>query len=95
MTWLTAEAGNYEKDVGGEGNKGETKTRINSEIQQLIFAENPATTRNAHDVGVKIADIESKFRQMADCFAQTGQGLNDEGDFTVLSDWVSRTFPYY
>jgi hypothetical protein len=89
MRWLTAE-GNYAKYVGGN------KTRINSEIQRLIFAENPLTTWTAQDVGVTITDLEGSFRKMADWCAYTGQELKGGGKSSEIPDcWVDKTFPYY
>jgi hypothetical protein len=94
ISWLTTE-GNYAKYVGGDGNSGETKTRFNKEIVQLINAANSESTRNAKDVGVKITFLESQFRSMTDWFACTGQGLRQNGEFEAIADWVEKKFPHY
>jgi hypothetical protein len=94
MNWLTTEE-NYTRYVGGKGNQGETKTRINKEILLLIQKDNPSSQRNAHDVGTKIAAFELEFRRGKDWHANTGEGLRLDDKEHEIEVYVAKRFPHY
>lgn len=80
MGWLTTE-GNYAEYCGANGNKGKTKTQHHKEIAQLIEEKLPATGKKAKDVENKISRLERQFRDATDWANNTGQGVENAGDF--------------
>lgn len=80
MDWLTTH-GNYAKYCGANGNKGKTKTAYHKDIALLIKEKKPQSERTEKDVANKIQSLESQFRVATDWINNTGQGVEDPGDF--------------
>jgi hypothetical protein len=79
MDWLTTE-GNYSAYAGSNGNiKGKSKSQYHKEIALLIKSKNPDSDREAKDV--EITSLERQFRQASDWANNTGQGVENPGDF--------------
>ncbi|KAE8891692.1 hypothetical protein PF002_g5657 [Phytophthora fragariae] len=77
MNWLTS-GNNYGRYRGGEGQTGETKQTLASEVVDAIAANGIATARTSKDVMTKILGLESSFRVASDWLANTGQGVENE-----------------
>jgi hypothetical protein len=80
MEWLTTE-GNYAEYCGSNGNKGKTKTQHHKELAILIKEKVPDSNRTEKDVENKITGLESQFRKACDWANNTGQGVDNPGDF--------------
>jgi hypothetical protein len=93
LTWLMEE-GNYSRYKGGDGQKGEKKDTILSQIVALLHAEG-LTHRDKGTVGAKITAIEGQFRKAMEWLANTGQGLQDDGDEASIKKYLNKICPYY
>jgi hypothetical protein len=92
MDWLTTK-GNYSAYAGSNGNiKGKSKTQYHKEIGLMIKAKNPDSDREAKDVENKIVSLERQFRQGSDWANNTGQGVENPGDFEAA---LLRRCPLY
>ncbi|OWY92644.1 hypothetical protein PHMEG_00038269 [Phytophthora megakarya] len=76
IDWITS-GDNYDRYRGGDGQMGETKTGLVSQILRLIFVIGIKTVRTAKDVIAKISSLET-FRTAVDWLAATDQGVEDE-----------------
>jgi hypothetical protein len=88
------EEGNYSRYKGGDGQKGEKKDTILSQIVALLHAEG-LTHRDKNTVGAKITAIEGQFRKAKEWLANTGQGLQDDGDEDSIKKYVNKICPYF
>lgn len=91
MEWLTTE-GNYAEYCGCNGNKGKTKTQHHKELAILLKEKLPECERTEKDVENKIVNLERQFRQASDWVANTGQGVDNPGDFEAA---VKRRCPLF
>lgn len=80
MDWLTEE-GNYALYCGCNGNKGKSKSTYHKELALLIKKEKPESNRTDKDVENKIVKLERQFRLGCDWANNTGQGVDEPGDF--------------
>ena len=80
MDWIT-EHGNYAAYSGSSGNKGKTKSAYYKMIAEMIRAKNPTSERTEKDVENKITALERQFRTAVDWANNTGQGVENPGDF--------------
>ena len=91
MDWLTIH-GNCASPCGVTGNKGTSKTQCHKEIALLIKTKRPDSERNEKDVENKIGSLERAFRTASDWANNTGQGVEDPGDFEAA---VKKCCPLY
>jgi hypothetical protein len=81
MDWLTTE-GNYSSYAGSNGNvMGKSKAQFHKDISLLIKAKIPDSDREPKDVENKIVSLERQFRLAMDWVNNTGQGVDNPGDF--------------
>ena len=80
MEWMTTE-GNYAEYCGANGNKGKTKTQHHKELAILLKEKHPSSERTEKDVENKIVSLERQFRVASDWANNTGQGVDNPGDF--------------
>ena len=80
LDWLTEEP-NYALYCGCNGNKGQSKTQYHKELAILIKEKKPNTDRTDKDVSNKIEKLERQFRNASDWANNTGQGVDEPGDF--------------
>lgn len=80
LEWITTE-GNYAEHCGANGNKGKTKTQHHKELAILIKERKEDSDRNEKDVENKITALERQFRLASDWANNTGQGVDNPGDF--------------
>ena len=80
MDWITTE-GNYAEYCGATGNKGKTKTQHHKDLAALIREKCPAADRSEKDVENKVNSLERQFRVASDWANNTGQGVDNPGDF--------------
>jgi hypothetical protein len=81
MEWITTE-GNYSAYAGSNGNlKGKSKSQFHKEIALLIKSRVPDSMRDVKDVENKIVSLERQFRTATDWANNTGQGVENPGDF--------------
>ena len=80
MDWIT-EHGNYAAYSGSSGNKGKTKSAYYKQIAEMIRSKNPSSERTEKDVENKITALERQFRTAVDWANNTGQGVENPGDF--------------
>jgi hypothetical protein len=91
MEWLTTE-GNYAEYCGATGNKGKTKTQHHKELSLLIKERKPESDRTEKDVENKITSLERQFRVASDWANNTGQGVENPGDFKAA---IAKRCPLY
>jgi len=92
MEWLTTE-GNYSNYCGGAGSKGTSKAQFQKHISLLIKEKNPESEgRNDKDVENKITSLERQFRLASDWANNTGQGVDQPGDFEAA---ILKRCPHY
>ena len=81
LEWLTTE-GNYSVYAGSNGNvKGKSKSQFHKELALMIKEKCPGAERESKDVENKIVGLERQFRQASDWANNTGQGVDNPGDF--------------
>jgi hypothetical protein len=92
LDWLTTE-GNYSSYAGSNGNvKGKSKAQYHKEISILIKSKKSDSDREAKDVENKIVSLERQFRVASDWANNTGQGVDNPGDFEAA---ILRRCPLY
>jgi hypothetical protein len=91
MDWMTTH-GNYAAYCGSNSNKGKTKTAYHKQLAELIRQKIPGSERTEKDVENKITSLERQFRVATDWAENTGQGVDDPGDFQAA---VLKRCPYY
>ena len=93
MDWITTH-GNYAAYSGANGhqNKGKSKAAYHKEIALLIQQKKPESERDAKDVENKIGTLERQFREASDWANNTGQGVENPGEFEAA---VKKRCPYY
>jgi hypothetical protein len=91
MEWLTTE-GNYADYCGATGNKGKSKTQYHKELSLLIKEKQPDSERTDKDVENKITSLERQFRVASDWANNTGQGVDNPGDFEAA---IIKRCPFY
>ncbi|KAG3121650.1 hypothetical protein PI125_g61 [Phytophthora idaei] len=79
IKWMT-DGNNYHRYRGGDGQSGETKQTLASEIVECIAASGVKTARSPKDVMNKISGLETSFRVASDWLSNTGQGVENESD---------------
>lgn len=84
LEWLTTE-GNYAEYCGANGNKGKSKTQHHKELSPLLKDRLPDCERNEKDVENKITSLERQFRTASDWANNTGQGVDNPGDFEAAT----------
>ena len=81
MEWMTEE-GNYSAYAGSNGNvSGKSKSQYHKDIALLIKSKVPESQREAKDVENKIVSLERQFREASDWANNTGQGVENPGEF--------------
>jgi hypothetical protein len=79
---MTTEGTNYSAYAGSNGNvKGKSKAQYHKEIALLIQSKAPDSERDAKDVENKIVSLERQFRLASDWANNTGQGVENPGNF--------------
>jgi hypothetical protein len=91
LDWLTTE-GNYADYCGATGNKGKSKTQYHKELALLIKEKIPESKRTEKDVENKITSLERQFQTATDWANNTGQGVDNPGDFKAA---VLKRCPLY
>jgi hypothetical protein len=92
LEWLTTE-GNYSVYAGSNGNvKGKSKSQFHKELALIITEKCPGSDRQSKDVENKIVGLERQFRQASDWANNTGQGVDNPGDFQAA---VLKRCPLY
>jgi hypothetical protein len=91
MEWLTTE-GHYADYCGATGNKGKSKAQHHKELAILIKEKKPESERTDKDVENKITSLERQFRVATDWANNTGQGVDNPGDF---DEAVKKCCPLY
>jgi hypothetical protein len=91
LDWLTTE-GHYADYCGATGNKGKSKTQYHKELSLLIKEKIPESERTEKDVENKITSLERQFRTATDWANNTGQGVDNPGDFKAA---VLKRCPFY
>jgi hypothetical protein len=84
------EEGNYSCYKGGDGQKGEKKETILSQIVALLHAEE-LTHQDKNTVGAKITAIEGQFQNAKEWFTNIGHWLQVDGDEDSLKN-ISTTY---
>ena len=80
MEWMTTE-GNYAGYCGGNGNKGKTKTQHHKELAILVKEKHPSSKHTEKDAENKIISLKRQFRVAPDWANNTGQGVDNPGNF--------------
>lgn len=78
MDWLTTE-GNYARWTGSDGQRGETKETLLTEIRQKMEAVGIHGRTNA-DIRSRIATLQHRFREANDWLNNTGAGLRSDAE---------------
>ena len=85
MEWITTES-NYASYCGANANKsGKSKSQYHKEIAILIKNKKPESDRDAKDVENKITSLERQFRLAMDWRNNTGQGVENPGEFNAAT----------
>ncbi|KAF1788213.1 hypothetical protein GQ600_15220 [Phytophthora cactorum] len=77
--WMT-DGNNYHRYRGGDGQSGETKQTLASEVVECIAASGVKTARSPKDVMNKISGLETSFRVASDWLSNTGQRVENKSD---------------
>ncbi|KAE9334791.1 hypothetical protein PF008_g13795 [Phytophthora fragariae] len=77
IKWMT-DGNNYNRCKGGDGQCGETKQTLASEVVAAIAASGVKTARSPKYVMNKILGLESSLRSASDWLNNTGQGVHNE-----------------
>jgi hypothetical protein len=91
MEWLTTH-GNYSNYCGGTGNRGKSKAQHHKDLAIMIKNKLPESSRTEKDVENKIVALERQFREASDWANNTGQGVDDPGDFEAA---ILKRCPHY
>jgi hypothetical protein len=83
---------NFFQHCGATGNKGKTKTQHHKQLAILIKEKNPDSEQSEKDVENKITSLERQFCQASDWANNTGQGVDNPGDFEAA---IKKGCPLY